>query len=137
MSFLEGLDKPGKTPQRSYFRHVKTADRAYLVEVNGVQMIKLDRPQEDIVKPFVPETWVPDGETRPLTRAQVAMCIKKFDQQLCHFLGHVKLARQNWEDMPEKERVQWIRGTGPEKPRIRQKAYRLLWGLLEGHTRDG
>lgn len=123
---------------RSYYRHVKTGDRAYLTEVNGVTMVQLDRPNEEIVRKFVAEEWIPDDDNRPLTRAQVAMCIKEFDSKLCHFLGHVKLSKQKWADMPEKERVAWIRGVGPkQKPAIRQMAYRVLWNLMQEHTKDG
>lgn len=142
MSFLQGLEEPtakGKPREKTrvYYRHVKTSDRAYLVDRSGVTMIKLDRPQEDVVRRFVPEEWVPDSETRPLTRAQVAQCIKAFDTQLCHFLGHMRLAKETWHSMPDNEKVEWIKGIGPQKPKIRQVVFRTLWDLMQKHTRDG
>jgi hypothetical protein len=130
---LEGINKGGL----SYYRNAKTGDKAYLVERNGVTMVKLDRPNEEIIRRFIPEEWIPDNETKPFTRAQVAMAIKAFDQKLCHFLGHVKLAKTSWKDMPEKERVEWIKGIGPQKPLIRQLAFQALYKVFEEYMRDG
>lgn len=133
MSFLEGLEpKP-----RVWYRHVNSGQRAYLVKQNGVQMIRLDRPSEDITKPFDPTQWIPDSETRPMTRAQIAQICKVADRQLCHFLGLAKLAKREWFDMKEKERVEWIEGKGPLDPPARQRLFRVMYDEMEPWTRDG
>jgi hypothetical protein len=108
-----------------------------MVHRNGVPMIRLDRPGEEIIRRFDPAKWNIETDVRPFTRVQVAQICKEMDRKLCYFLGKTRLANQEWLDMSEEVRVRWIKGDGPKKPEIRQTCFNLIYEALKGHVKDG
>ena len=57
--------------QRTYYRSAEDGQRAYLVKRNGKDMVRLDRPMEEILRPL-DGSWRPDTQTYPFTAHQVA-----------------------------------------------------------------
>lgn len=132
MSFIDGL----KGSRKEWVRDSVSGNRGYLVEENGVTVVRLDRPLEVIHKRYDPERWHPDGHNHPLTRAQVAQICHASIRELYRFTGKAHKAKEQWLDLPERERVRWIEGKGPKDKRARD-FFNVMYSHLEPLTRDG
>jgi hypothetical protein len=102
--------------ERSYYRHVMTGDLGWMVRRDGKDCIRLDRPNQEIVKPFREQEWIPEHEHRPITRLQLVQIAYEADRKLCFFLGLHADARKEWASMREQDRLRWAQhgpGAGP------------------------
>lgn len=98
--------------ERRYYRHARTGERAYLVEREGSTLVKLDRPNQDITKPYNPGEWIEEAEDFPMTRMQLARVAYEADQALCFALGERR--GPDWMSMHPEQRIHWLR-SGPER----------------------
>lgn len=100
--------------ERVYYRHTQTGDRGYAVRREGRDGIRKDRPMIDEVS-FNLGDWKRElDNTDRFSDVQVAQICFEADKKLCWALGHPELAKREWRDMTEKQRVSWLKD-GPSK----------------------
>lgn len=119
--------------RRRYFRSVTTGDRAYLVEKDGKTCIQLDRPNEEIIRPFHESQWIEEKGDLPLAIGQVAQVAFEADRKLCQFLGLHDKSRKEWASLLDKQRIAWMK-EGPAEP-MRQRLWDAIMGAMEPYTR--
>jgi hypothetical protein len=140
--FLEGLDEELEDEEnwdpalqeRQYHRSRQTGERGYMVRRKGTDFIRLDRPQQEILRPFRESEWIPDVEHRPFTKAQVAQVCFEADRKLCFFLGLHDKAKKEWLSLSDEHRIGWMK-RGPLTPPIRHEQWRAIMTALEPLTR--
>ena len=115
--------------KRTWYRHVTTGERGYLVEVDGQEMIRLDRPQEEILRPLRGGQWTVDRDYRPLTPYQVGQISWAAHQRLAFFLG-LPDAKKAWIDLRDEERRAWIAGKDVD-PKIAAMLRQVIVDTLE------
>ena len=118
----EQLNYEPQPNQRDWYSHTRTGDRGWLVRRDGVDYIKLDRPNEEILKRFQQGEWHRDEEHRPMTVAQVAQIAYEADRKLCFFIGQHDRARKEWPSLSDKERIAWMK-EGPTDGGPREALY--------------
>lgn len=133
--FQELPAKPAKNwdpaeRERTWYRSRKTGELAYLVVRDGKSLIRLDRPDHEIVRQFVEADWIPELEHRPVTRAQCAALAYKADLDLCMVLGDFT-KRTLWQNLHEDVRIRWTEQGPPARPAIRQDLFRSIMKTLE------
>ena len=126
---------------RKFYRSATTGDRAYLVRRDGRDCVKLDRPMEDICKPFRPDDWIEEMKFAPLARAHIVQVAFEADKRLLPFLGLRLEARKEWLSLLDPERLQWLQDGPPRsKDKNHQEMRRALWdstiAALEPFTRE-
>lgn len=139
MSLFTDMDEPPQTYDpdelsRVYYRHAITGDLGWLVVRDGKDKIKLDRPNEDLCKPFVPSEWIPELEHRPLTRFQAAQVAYLADQRLLMLMGNFQV-RKEWNMQHEDYRIKWSEEGPPANPPVRQEMFRSIMRALERVTK--
>ena len=92
---------------RIYYRNTTTGEKGWLVSRDGKQFMQLNRPAEEILLPYRPTEWVPERDSRPLTRQQIAQVAFEADKKLCLFLGLHKESRRQWLSMTDEDRIEW------------------------------
>lgn len=119
--------------EREWYREVMTGDLGYLVRRDGVDRIKLDRTQEEIIRPFRPGEWTPEKEHRPMTVAQVAEICFLADRRLITFTHNPGL-KKAWHDLKEEEKIAWM-DKGPTKDPMRKALYQGITEALRPYFR--
>lgn len=94
---------------RIYYRNTTTGERGWLVERDSKQYMQLNRPAEEILLPYRPAEWVPERDTRPLTRQQCAQVAFEADKMLCLFLGLHREAKRQWLSLTDEDRIAWCK----------------------------
>lgn len=122
--------------ERTYVRHFKTGDRAYLIRRNGQVLVKFDRPNDPTERAFQAFEWVPDTETRPFTRSEVAQIAHAADQRLCKALGLQREARVEWAHLLDEVKRDRVSGVGPEGNEARGGLYRAIFKFFKPMVRD-
>lgn len=115
--------------QRVWYRSAVTGDRGWMVIRDGVDSIKLDRPNQEIVRPYYSSEWAAEKEHRPMTIAQVAQVAFAADRQLCTALQLYGQGKTQWIDLPEEKKIRWY-NEGPKNP-VRAKLYLAVRKALE------
>lgn len=115
---------------RVHYRHLQTGDLGYLVRRDGRSVIRLDRSQEEILKPFSKVNWALDNEHRPMSKHQVTRIAFAADKALCACIGLHDKARKEFEDLTEGERIRWAE-KGPTGKIERMRMYRAVHKALE------
>lgn len=125
--------------ERTYYRSHKDGQRAYLVRRNGKDMLKLDRPMEEILHAFGPENaseWRADVSIPPLSPHAIAAVAFAADRALCKATGvQLKAHQTEWLSMKEQARIDWM-NDGPKDGGIRDDLYDAIMGTLKALT-DG
>jgi len=116
--------------ERTYYRHALTGDLGWLVRRDGAEHILLDRPGQEIAKPFKPGEWTVEAEYRPLTRMQFAQVAFAADKALCLALGKHLLARREWLSMRDEDRIVFMQ-MGPRAGGGRQELFEAIMASLE------
>lgn len=119
--------------ERTFYRSSSDGQRGYMVRRGGKDVIRLDRPMEEILRPFNESQWTPDEERRPMSIAQVAQVAWAADRKVCLYTGKPELARTDWLDMREAQRIAWIKEGPPGD--IRQLLFKTIMATLQPFTR--
>ncbi|MDX2253275.1 MAG: hypothetical protein NW202_13400 [Nitrospira sp.] len=114
---------------RVWFRSTKDGQLGYMVKRDGRDHIRLDRPGEEIVKPFKADLWQPEHQVRKMAHAQTVQIAFEADRQLCKALGDFQRASKEWQSLKDEERIAWMRH-GPKGPRVRVELYRAIIDTL-------
>lgn len=134
--FADAVDDVVPEPrehERVYYRHRMTGDLGYMVKENGKDAIRLDRPMERLIRAFDVNNWLPEKEARKMSLAQVAQICFEADRKLCFFLGEHELARREWVNLTDEQRIAWI-NRGPARPEVRCDLYREMRAVLNHHA---
>lgn len=131
-----------KPDERVYYRSSADGQRAYLVRRNGKDMLRLDRPMEEILHPVskvdgaVGGPWTPDVQIHPLTAHAVAKIAFVADRALCAAMGQPVLAKHaDWLSQKEQVRIDFMEN-GPDTGDVRDDLYDAIMGTLKKLT-DG
>ena len=116
-----------------FYRDNRTGDIGSKVESGGRTYFQLDRPNEEIRKPFNESQHILDNAHRPLNGFQVAQIAFEADKQLCLCLGIHDKARRDWHGLEQEQRLGW-RDEGPEHPIARVKLYRSIMKAMSHLT---
>jgi hypothetical protein len=100
-----------------------------MVRREGKDCIRLDRPNQEVVRPFREGEWSPVREFRPLTRLQLVQVAYEADRKLCFFLGLHAEARREWNAMRENDRLAWA-DHGPGGGAGRKELFRAIMAKL-------
>lgn len=115
--------------ERSYYRSNADGQRGFLVRRGGKDMIRYDRPGEEILRPYHESLWKVDADVRPMSIGQAAEIAHVADQKLCYFLGEHKAAKLAWSAMKDEDRRLFIQKGPPGD--ARQAVYRAVLGALQ------
>jgi hypothetical protein len=118
--------------EKVYYRHVREGQRGYRVQRDGKDLIKLDRPSEDIVVPFREHEWMLDRESRPLNAQQVARASFEADKAICEAMGLHLESRRDWRNMTDEQRIKWIT-QGPAAG-LRRQVYDAIAAATRPYT---
>lgn len=121
--------EPGK---RLFVRDSRTGDLGWMVRRGGVDMVRLDRPNHEVLKPYHPASWEPQVEVKRASHAQLVMVAYEADRALLRMMGEFGKARTEFRDLTEKQRLAWIED-GPQEPTIRRILYRSIIDVLSEH----
>lgn len=113
---MTGSDWEPAPHERTYYRQTsQNGQRGWLVRRAGADMIRLDRPQEELLLPFRQDGWVREETARLMTPLQVAMVALEADRKLSQIIGDHKDAKREWISMKEAERTEWAASGPAEK----------------------
>jgi hypothetical protein len=98
-------------------------------------MIRLDRPLQEIVKPFRKNAWELEKQARPMSRFQATQVAFEADKRLCLILGLHDKARRDWIDLSDDQRIDWERH-GPTKPLSRMTLYKAIKKAMAPLTKN-
>lgn len=126
--------------ERTYYRSRKDGQRAYLVRRNGKDMLRLDRPMEEILHRIDIENhpeWELDVKIPPLSLHAIAAVAFAADRALCKATGvQLKAHQTEWLSMKEQARIDWM-NDGPQVGGIRDDLYDTIMGTLKALTDGG
>lgn len=112
---------------RVYYRHVDTADRGYAVRRDGKDARRWDRPGNDDFT-FDLSKWKRESDEMPkFSEIQTAQICFEADRKLCWALGLPELAKRDWKDMTEKQRLKWV----SDGPLQKSPEFKLRSGLRD------
>ncbi len=122
--------------QKTFYRSNQDGQRGYLVKRAGKDMIRLDRPMEEILHP-VDGRWVADVQVHPLTAHAVAKVAFVADRALCEAMGTRLPAKDgDWLSQKEQARIKWME-EGPGTDDVREDLYDAIMSTLKGLTDGG
>lgn len=98
--------------ERKYVRHTTTGDLGYLVRRDGEDKVRLDRGPNEVIIDFRPNDWKEETTHYPMSRAQLAQVAFEADKKLCLYLGFHRLAKRNWLNLSEEDRIEFVKN-GP------------------------
>lgn len=122
---------------RQWYRHKVNGERGYLVNDGGRSAIRVDRPDDETLRPFDPVSWMPDTELQPFTDVTIAMVAHYADRGLCRALGLYKEARQDWDLMRTEDKASWIRKSNRLAPKLREELRANIYRLCHTFRRTG
>lgn len=116
-------------------RNARTGELGWLVRRSGQSMVRLDRPNQEILSRYVASDWLPEAPQRPLARAQLARVAFEADRELCRSLGAHAHALRTWQRMDDHARKVWTEKGPSEKSGPRVALYKAIMEGLEPYTR--
>ena len=117
--------------QRVYVQSSRSGEQGWIVKRDGVDKVRLNRPNQEILLPFGGE-WTQLVEHRRASHAQLVQVAYEADRALLRLLGEYQKAKVEFRDLKEKAVVAWLED-GPTEPPIRQLLYRTVLDLLSEH----
>jgi hypothetical protein len=117
---------------RVWYRSRTTGDRGYVVQDGERARIRLDRPSEEITKPFIMGEWIEEVEVRNFTPMQMAQVAHVADRLLCTFLGLHTEAKLDWISLREQVRIKFMKEgpVGSASSQIRQELFAAIMAVL-------
>lgn len=79
---------------------------------DGAEMIRIDRPNQELLYPFRKDEWIPEDEKREYTKHHVTRVAYEADRCLAMAQGDFKVGRKPWESLKDEERIKITR-SGP------------------------
>lgn len=120
--------------ERIYVRSKSTGDLGWMVRRDGKDLVRLDRPLQEVIVEYSPDDWPQEVEYRPIPHAQLVRMCFEFDRLLLRALGDHERAKKEWHQLTDKQRVAWIE-SGPKNPPIRALTYKTIMAVLKEHLK--
>lgn len=130
-----GGDYDPPKAQRHYVRSTTTGELGWLVTRGGASKVRLDRPQQEVLRAWHPNEWTAEEERRPLSRMHGARVAFAADRELCAQLGLGDLARRDWAKVSELERQRFMTD-GPQDRPERSALFKAVQGALAAIVGD-
>lgn len=127
-------DYDPKPSQRKLVRDKQSGDLGYLVKRSGKLMVRLDRPAQEILRPYSEHGWQDEEQLLPLSQLAVARVAFEADRALCASLSMHEHAKKSWQRLTDSERHRWL-DKGPVAPLERSTLYRAITSALKEYTR--
>lgn len=121
--------------EREYFRNGKQGDRGYLVRRQGKDVIRLDRPNQEILYPKSPD-WIADEYGTLLLESQVAHIAFAADRAACAAAGLFADSRKSWQDLSDRERIKFMADGPPRTHPVRGVVYDAIMLATKPFVRD-
>lgn len=118
-----------KIAERTFFRSTANGDRGWLVRREGIYSIKLDRPMQDIIRPYRAHEWSQEKQSWPMQKIDKARIAFAADKELCKAIGLLTGTRTTWLDLTDEKRIEWMEN-GPSRPDIRIKLHTMIMEAL-------
>lgn len=115
--------------RRVWYRSRTTGDRGYVYQDGEKTRIRLDRPNDDVSRPFIMGEWIEEQEIRNFAPMQLAQVAFVADRQLCTFLGLHSEAKLDWLSRREEVRIKFMK-EGPKGSEIRERLFGAIMGVL-------
>jgi hypothetical protein len=122
-----------KPSERKYYRSRQDGQRGYLVKREGQDVIRFDRPNEELLAPMGLD-WMPDVQPHVLSPHAAAKIAYIADQALCRATGEYA-PKKEWIDLGDKERIRFMKD-GPDVGGFRDEFHAGIVALLKDLT-DG
>lgn len=122
-----------KPSERTYYRSREDGQRGYLVKRDGKDVVRLDRPMEEIIRPL--DKFDPDRQRGVMSAHAAGKIAFLADRALCSAIGDYQDSKVQWLDLSDKERIRFIKN-GPDVGGFRDEFFRGVMGLLKDLT-DG
>lgn len=117
-------------PEKRWYKRVSDGQLGWMVEVNGKDVIRLDRGKSEELVPYRDSIWQPVDSDRPVTRQQVARIAFDADRQLCRQLALHGEARIEWASLTDKARISFVKDGPPADPPMRRKFYEHIMAFF-------
>jgi hypothetical protein len=121
---------------REYWRSTSTGDRGYIVKRKGVEVIRLDRPMQELIFPKTQE-WIADEFGSLMLESQAAGIAFAADREVCRAVGLHLESRRGWQDLSDQERMKFTKD-GPARTAnpIRGVVYDAILMATRPYTRE-
>jgi hypothetical protein len=120
--------------QREYVRNVTTGELGWFVRRDGKRMVKLDRPNQEILRRHIENEWVEEDPSRPMSDIHVSRIAFEADRELCRTLGLHLHAKREWAKLTEPERKMFL-GDGPKEPPARVALFKAIKAGIGGFVK--
>ena len=117
-----------------WYRSTVDGELGYLVERDGKQFMKLNRPNEEVLRNYNEAAWTPLVEVRPLSKAALGRVCFEADLALCRALGIHAATQKTWIDLSDKQRIAWME-RGPQNDPARRSLWQAIVMVMEPLTR--
>jgi hypothetical protein len=130
------MDWDPEVAERIYVRSKRTGDLGWLVRRGGVDMVRLDRPNEVLLQKYQPDLWPSEDMRAPYSLHQVVRVAFEADKRLAFALGEHQDAKADWNLLTERKRIDLVQG-GPPPGRhpLRYQLWDAILELLSEHAR--
>ena len=122
-------------PDREWYRNTSTGDRGYRVRRGGQDLIRLDRPMQELVSGLT-DAWKPDEYGSLFLPEQIARVAFMADRGVCSLVGLHQESRVTWADISDKDRTEFIR-LGPKATAhpARKLVHAAIFAAMKPFTR--
>jgi hypothetical protein len=120
---------------REHVRNTQTGELGWFVRRSGKQVVRLDRPNQEVTRRYVESEWVAEDVSRPLAPIHIARVAFAADCELCRALGLPLHAKREWGKLSEGERKMFIE-KGPERPAARAALFKSIMAGVSGFVRQ-
>lgn len=117
--------------EKVWVRSAANGERGWLCRRDGMTYVRLDRPSQELLRPYRQHDWIEEAEHRPLTPMQIAQICFEADRAFCKVLNLHDLARKDWMSLTDRERGELVKNGPGGEPR-RRGLYELVRKYLEG-----
>ena len=121
--------------ERVYFRSKATGDRGYVVRREGREVIRLDRPMQEIIFPKTGD-WIEDETATLILPMQAVQVAFAADRQACLALGLHGDSRVTWQDLTDAKRIDFAKyGPSDKEHPMREAVYVALRDAMRPYVR--
>lgn len=105
--------------KRQMYRSVWDGELGEKVVKEGKEYIRLNRPAQELLRPYNPNDWKIEADEYPLTPNQVGAICWAADKALCKALGLHAEARKEFINLRDEDRLAWSEH-GPSSKQVEE-----------------
>lgn len=126
---------PATPAARQLVRSAQTGELGYLVRRGGASMVRLDNPNQEVLRRYTQADWLPEDTQRPLAPLHAARIAFEADKALCRELGMRAHSMRDWGKLRDGER-QMFTTSGPKSPPARVTLYKSVMAAMKNFVRE-